>query len=223
MNITNKKRLILLCSFILSVPLLNGCMEKYIPKEKTEEKPVEETDKVKTEEQQSLLDEQEVISPEEAVNNMKPNEGVEEIPNATFTPKSSFADITEFSQYISELFYKYHSKEMDSEQFLELLRPHLHSNFIEQMPSDSEAQIEMFKTLQELFSDSVNSNLTSFTVTSTTESNNHNEVVFYRKYSLENGGTIFYESTAMFENDKWLLMDDVPTVEYNVINSKGDK
>ncbi|MFY3793302.1 hypothetical protein ACOQFO_16645 [Ureibacillus sp. MALMAid1270] len=220
MSTVNKKGLIrtsLIASGLLfSLSILNGCVEDAIPeiKEAEESTKTEKKEDEISEEQKKLMEEMETVKPEDAVENIEDNVNVEELEKIEIEKKDKYTDINEFSAFISEVFFNYHSGAIDSEELLELITPHLHEYFIEQLPEDEDARIDMFSTIQQLFTDNLNSKLKSYVTTTSEKNDIADEAVFFRKYTLEDNSSIYYETTVKLENGQWLLVDDVPTVSY---------
>lgn len=223
MSTVDKKRLIkssLFASSLLlfTLPILNGCVEDAIPEIKETEKntkvEVEKEGNEISEEQKKLIEEMEKVTPQEAIENIEDNVNVKELEKIKIETKDKYTDINEFSTFISEVFFNYHSGAIDSSEFLKLITPHLHEYFIEQLPEDEDARIDMFSTLQQLFTDNLSSNLKSYVTTTSEKNDIADEAVFFRKYTLEDNSSIYYETTVKLEDGQWLLVDDVPTISY---------
>ena len=200
----------------MAVPALSGCVEDVIPEmNESEEIAVKEGEKDTISESQKKLIEEEMdtVTPEDAVKSNKDDVIVEELPSKKIKVKETYTDLNEFSNFIADSFFNYHSQKITGAEFLKLISPHLHEYFIEQLPTDKDAQIDMFNNLQELFTKSLSSEIKSFVITAA-EDTTTNEATFYRKYTLEDNSTLYYETTVKLEKGHWLLVDDVPTVSY---------
>lgn len=181
-----------------------------------------ESEELLSKEQKALIEDlEDKVSPEQAVKNIGKDTGegsleVIKQEKVTLTSKDKITELNEFNTFIAELFYQYHSKQINSEKFLNLIEPHLDESFIDQLPKDHKARIEMFDTLQSLFVDGLSSDITNYIVTTSQNLTSENEAKFYRKYTLEDGSQIYYETTARRLKGNWLLVDDVPTTAFEI-------
>lgn len=243
---TNNHSKIFLFTLMLSIPLLNGCIENYAKSDtsdKSEKVTIEEKgqkeatknddvnaessgvpkDDLISEEQKVLIENMEEITPEEALKNIKTNEKEVTIldgQNGSLSSKDKFTDLEDFSRYIAELFFQYHAGKISGGEFLKFAEPHLSDSFIEQLPKERAARIDMFDTLQLLFKDALSSPMKDYIVTSANELQTNNTVHFYRKYTLENGTSINYETIAQQVKGQWVLVDDVPITEERINANK---
>ncbi|RKJ73747.1 hypothetical protein D7X33_20225 [Butyricicoccus sp. 1XD8-22] len=234
----------LICSLLLTIPMLTACME--VPKEALEEAETEnkenhtatesgnesdsdtsiapsndsEPEELFTEQQQELIDGMEEVTPEDAVKNSIGKSEVEhevlESTHQELTKIDKFTDLDEFSTYMGELFFQYHSGTILGEEFLDFAEPHMDETFIEQLPTDREARIAMFDTLQALFNEGLKSDIASYVVTKSDRAPIFDEVIFYREYTLNDGSTMYYQTTAKKVDEHWMLVDDVPTTNINI-------
>ena len=172
-----------------------------------------------TKEQEEVLEDIEEVTPEEAVkeNDLSVRQ---ELKIKVPADKKSFDNAEEFSQYVSSLFYLYHTGNINGEVFYKKLYPHFHENFINMLPSTKEEQIETFVLLQEAFINQLSKPIVSYALTDLEVRERVNEAGFYRKYELENQEVIYYQTIIQEVDGKWLLFDDSPAPPYLITPNK---
>lgn len=135
-----------------------------------------------------------------------------DIPNE----KNAFTDPNEFAQYVSYLFFAYHTGQMKAEDFYLKMKPHLHEGFIELLPNEEENRVLAFKSIQELFIKHLTSPIATYTITDLKFQERYGEAMFYRKYETKRNDRIYYVTTFKKEGDVWKLFDDNPAPPYIV-------
>ncbi|WP_028393944.1 hypothetical protein [Bacillus cihuensis] len=128
--------------------------------------------------------------------------------------KEGYKDPNEFSQYISYLFFAYHSGKMSAEEFTNLIIPQSHENFINMLPREKGNQIESFSVLQAQFKKVIAAPIKNYSLTELEKQDRFQEASFYRKYELENGEFIYYITVIKEKNGIWKLYDDSPAPPY---------
>lgn len=174
---------------------------------------------VMTKRQEELLKKAESQTAEEAVQHNALDKAVvltHDVPKA----KESYKDRNEFARYISYVLFQYHTLQIDGKSFYQKIKPFMHPQFEEMLPSTTERREQMFTTVQKLFAEHLNSPIINYEVTEVAYNDNTREGYFYRKYTLKEGNLIFYmTSIALSEDGEWLLLDDEPAVGYEIENT----
>lgn len=218
-----------------SLLLLNGCMPKrfqdqvdrakeeeaqMVAEKQIAERAAEPEDTVITEEQKEVLEEGDQISTEEALNELiEQKESIEiEIPKI----KESFTSEQELGQYVSNIFFQYHTGSLNSDEFYDLIQPNLHAEFIELMPTSEEDRREMFQILQTVFLSTVNNQISDYELTETKVDPRLKEAILYRKYNVEYDNPIYYETRLKEVDGVWLIADDGPAPPYEIIEIYED-
>lgn len=167
-----------------------------------------------SEEQKEALEETEEITSEEAVNELVDQQ--ESIDVKMPAAKDAFATEQEFSQYVANLFFLYHTEDLKADAFYERIRPHLHDNFLGMLPAEESARLEAFEMLQHTFNQYLSSPIESYELTETVLLERLDEATFYRKYLTEDKEPIYYQTVIRKVNDQWLLFDDSPSPPYEI-------
>lgn len=128
--------------------------------------------------------------------------------------KDKFESKEEAAQYLSYIFFQYHSSLITAETFYNKLAKYIHNDFKEQLPTIKEDRINMFTVLQGVYKEQLPSVITNYKMTEVVYGESNNEAWFYRKYEFKNGNEIFYRMTMKLQNGAWLLSDDEPTPGY---------
>lgn len=184
-------------------------LEKLENPEKQAPNEVEVTEKQK-ETLEQIEDKQ---TPEEAVKqNVLDNRA--EIEKITPVEKDIYTDVEEFGQYVSYLFYQYHTSQITGKEFYEKLSPHFSANFNSLLPSGKQEQIETFEVLQSMFLQHLDAPIIDYQITNVEQRSRVEEAGMYRKYLTKNNEPIYYESVFIKEGEKWLLFDDSPSPPY---------
>lgn len=180
------------------------------------------TDTDLSKDQKEILDKVEDVSPEEALEeNQLPVRMEQKIQVPAY--KDSFTSEQEFSQYVSSLFYLYHKGNLDAKSFYQKLSPHFHENFINMLPPEKEAQIETFELLQQAFIKQLSKPIVKYSLTDSQLRERTDEAGFFRKYELENGEFIYYQTILKQTDGRWLLYDDSPAPPYLIIPNHNFK
>lgn len=169
-------------------------------------------------EQKKIIDESKTQSGEDALKNNELDTRKEistNVPNA----KEYYASPNEFSQYIGNIIYKYHSNQFNGSEYYTHLKNYISTSFNNQLPKRDSERIQMFEQLQSLFQEQIQSEIVSYQVTELVVNQRAKEASFYRKYTLKNGEMIYYETTIIKLCNKWLLLDDRPSAGYLVENT----
>lgn len=130
--------------------------------------------------------------------------------------QKSFDNPEEFSQYISYLFFAYHSGKMKPEEFTQEILPYAHKSFLDMLPESKENQIETFKQIQKLYLGQLRSPIESYIITDIEHQERVGEAVFYRKYTQKNGEVLYSITVIKKEDNSWKLIDDSPAPPYTV-------
>lgn len=231
------KRIVLSGILILTPSLMAGClpskfeekveeaeqdkiqkqeMKKETPPDIKEIEEMEPSEVELSEEQLKTLEEGPQISPEEAVKNNQLEQQVEIEPSVP-KEKESYTTAEEASQYISYLFYQYHTKQIDGKTFYSKLKPHMDQQFLSLLPEKEEYRVRTFEVLQEEFSKQLPSPIMSYKTTMVNTDERTKETTFYRMYEMKNKVRLYF-ITVMNPTDKgqWLITDDRPAPPYVV-------
>ena len=167
-----------------------------------------------SEEQKEALEKAEIKnSAEEAVENSTLSER-EEVEIVNIPDKAEYTDVEEFSQFVNALFYQFHTQKIDAKTFFQKLSPHFSENFKSLLPKGEKEQLETFEVLQKAFNTQIKSEIKEYQITNVEIQPRVEEASVYRKYTQSNGGSIYYESIFVKENNRWLLFDDSPSPPY---------
>lgn len=168
-----------------------------------------------TEEQQDLLAEAESQNANES---LKANEleSREEVTAQEPVDKEKYIDVNEFAQFISYYFYQYHTGEIKAEIFFDKLHPHFDKNLQNMLPDSVEDQKQTFDILQDKFLEQLPSPIVEYNLTNVVNQSRAEEASMFRRYKMENGEYIYYQSIFVFMDDQWLLYDDGPAPPYEV-------
>lgn len=218
---------------LLVVPIctlfLSGCLpdnvadeiEKVESENQKSQNATEEEDKklspenvLLTKEQLEILKEHENVSSEEAVNEL-----IEEEPSIKISvpkEKDAFDSEQEFAQYLSNLFFLYHTGQVEPELFYERVKPHLHENFLEMLPKEESDRKETFEILQLTFMQYLPAPIVSYELTEPAYLERVEEATFYRKYVTKDHDPIYYQTVIKKEDGHWQLFDDSPAPPYEI-------
>lgn len=207
--------------------LLTGCnMENMLDKgETTSEKDID-TDQIDKEElynfsddQKEALSKSKSITAEEAIDASKDTLEKVKLLNSSKVPasKDKFTDSSEFALYISNLFYKYHTRAIDGHSFYEALKPHMLEEFAEVFPQDEKQREEFLTRYQNEYADDSNK-IVALEVTEVQSIQLDVERYFYRKYTFEDGKEIYYVTNIKKDDDTgaWKIINDDFSPGYSV-------
>lgn len=227
-----KQRLIVPLSFTLLIA--TGCADKFTEvveeTEKDNQKFVQENDSEGhvgestedtvedvslTEEQKELISEAESQSAEES---LKANalEAREEVTAQKPVDKERYTDVEEFAQFISYYFYQYHIGEIEAGIFFDKLHPFFDINLQNMLPESMADRKQTFEILQDKFLEQLPSPITGYALTNVINQERTEEASVFRRYTMENGEYIYYQSIFVYSDDQWLLYDDGPAPPYEV-------
>lgn len=229
-----RKKILLISSIAIALLINSACastkvQEKIDEREKEKEK-VEKVaeemkdvppDKVKlTKEQMEILKKMETKDVYEAISDNE-LEKRKEVKINVPTERKVFTDPSEFSQYIAFLFYKYNTKQMESDDFYEKISPHFDEDFEQLLPSNEEYQKEAFKLLQDEFIAQLPAEIVGYKITELNIDERTKESTFYRLYELKNGQRIYYMTVIRPTTDgQWLLVNDKLAPPYETSKAK---
>lgn len=239
-NVVKKKNGLKLATAVISVTvLMSGCnsmkdvIEKdhnteIAPSSKENEKENEdesitssEDDFKLSKEQEKRLEEAESQSPQDAVDYNSSNLSVmSEISKNVPVEKEKYTDSKEASQYLSYILFQYHAALIDGETFYNKLKPHLADEFKEMLPKTDKDRVIMFETLQGMFSEQLEADIEEYAMTDLGYNGMTKEGTFYRKYTLYNGETIFYQTLLKNVDGVWKIANDEPSPGYADADSK---
>ncbi len=135
--------------------------------------------------------------------------------------KESFNSSDEASQFFSYALFMYYSINWDGPTFYKTIKPYLHKEFLDMLPSLEEDRIKMYKSLQRLFKEQLDSTIEEYEMTKLYDGDSEEDKVFFRKYILSNKEEIFYKTTIKkSENGTWQLVNDEPSAGYHT--GKGE-
>lgn len=175
-------------------------------------------------EQEKLLKEAESQKAEDAVDYNASNLSVKaEISNNIPVEKKQYTDSKEASQYLSYILFQYHAALIDGETFYKKIKPHLADDYKEMLPKTDRDRVIMFETLQGLFSDQLESDIEGYAMTDLGYNGMTKEGTFYRKYTLYNGKTIFYQTLLKNVDGVWKIANDEPSVGYATADTQQPK
>jgi len=184
-----------------------------------ERKKNHEDNYVMTERQKEFLKRAESQTAEEAVKQNSLDKAVvlsKKVPPV----KEKYIDRNEAALFFSYILFQYHSSQIDGKKFYQKIKPYMHPQFEDKLPSKTEQREDMFSTIQKLFTEQLSGPITNYEVTEVFYKENSDEAFFYRKYTLKEGDPIYYKTTiALGKNKEWLLVDDEPTVGYEIENT----
>ncbi|MGF9975507.1 hypothetical protein [Viridibacillus arvi] len=223
--INNKKRVLSIGVSSIALLMLSACsmndkIEKEIEKNESNAV-VSDTETKKRDdfkmsnEQKAILDKAESQTAEEALAN-NPKEIKKEIKTNVPSSKAQFTEPNEFSQYIGNVLYLFHSSQIDGEKFYKQNKKYMSSYFIEQLPDSEKESINTFTEYQKMFKQQIKEPITTYQITDLTINERAKEAQFYRKYTLKSGKNIYYDTVLKEENGRWLLLDDRPSAGYEV-------
>lgn len=167
-----------------------------------------------SEEQKEELESHDHVSEEEAVAELtEEQESIEiELPKK----KDEFTSHQELSQYVSNLFFLYHKGDLDTDEFYEMLRPHLHDDFLELLPASEADRKETFEVLQYTFLQYLPAPIESYELTEATTNIRGDEGESYRKYVTDDSQFIYYVLRMKKEGSQWFVTDDSPAPPYEI-------
>lgn len=172
-------------------------------------------------EQKKLLKEAESQKAEDAVDYNSSNLSVKtELSKNVPVERKQYTDSSEASQYLSYILFQYHAAIIDGQTFYKKIKPHLADDFIEMMPKTDRDRIMMFETLQGLFSEQLESDIEEYAMTDFGYNGMTKEGTFYRKYTLYNGKTIYYQTLLKNVDGVWKIANDEPSVGYATADTK---
>ncbi|WP_211656222.1 hypothetical protein [Planococcus alpniumensis] len=165
-------------------------------------------------EQKEELENHEHVSEEEAVSELiEEQESIEiDLP----TQKDKFTSHLELSQYMSNLFFLYHKGDLNTDDFYERIKPHLHEDFLELLPKSEADRKETFEVLQYTFLQYLPAPIESYELTEATTNIRGDEGESYRKYITDDSQFIFYTLRMKKEGDQWFVTDDSPAPPYEI-------
>ncbi|MEK5071655.1 hypothetical protein [Sporosarcina sp. FSL K6-1508] len=233
MAINQKKKALLLFGLTAAMVTTSACMPS-----KIQEK-IEETEKINvitkeesselilpentvpedikiSEEEKEVLDKLEKITPEKALaeNNLEIRSELNiQLPKK----RSIYKDENEFSQFISNLFFKYHTKQIVAADFYKEISPHFDEKFKSLLPESEKEQLRTFEILQEQFLIHLPSPIINYKITNIEIDARTKEGTFYRVYELQNKTKIYYMTFVKPSAEgQWLLLDDKPAPPYKI-------
>lgn len=189
---------------------LNQSVEKEVDVEDLEPSEVEISEK-----QKEVLDELDT-NVEDALKKIELEERTE-IELDISLEKDKYDDPEELGQYLSHLFYFYHTKEMDSTTFYKKIHPHFHEDFKELLPADEIDQLEAFEILQTKFDEGLPSPIDHYKITEAIIDVRTEEASLYRVYELENTEKLYFLMLLEKVGNQWLLKDDSPAPAYSAV------
>ncbi|WP_193767431.1 hypothetical protein [Lysinibacillus sp. OL1] len=168
-----------------------------------------------TESQKKSLEKSESKSPTEAASQNNLDERVVVKKNVPVI-KENFTNADEASQFFSYALFMYYSVNWDGPTFYKTIKPYLHKEFLDMLPSIEEDRIKMYKSLQRLFTEQLENTIEDYEMTKLYDGDSEEEKVFFRKYTLSNKVEIFYRTTMKkISNGSWQLTNDEPTAGYH--------
>lgn len=195
---------------------LNQSIEKDIKIEDIKPEDVEVSD-----EQKKVLEEMSG-SVESALeeNKLEEREEVEiDIPKQ----KTNYDNPEELSQYVSDLFFLYHTMKIDGFQFYKKIEPVFHDKFRELLPASEVDQIETFELLQHKFNENITSPIESYNITNTKIEIRGEEASVYRVYELKNKERLYFTTLMEKVGDYWYMTEDSPSPSYHIIDKSLKK
>jgi len=186
----------LILSACFSLILISGCESKFTERAKeAEQKRIEN----KKEEPKELTPETVELSEEQqkALDNLEKKEAEEalfendldirkELKKDVPPQKESYENPEELSQFLGYLFYAYHTKKMNHEDYYKTLLPHMHTQYLSMLPKEEKNRISSFKSLQNLFIEQLPALINDYVITELQYQDRSGEATFYRKYELSN-------------------------------------
>lgn len=137
------------------------------------------------------------------------------------TIKNEFKNADEASQFYSYALFMYYSLNWDGTTFYNTIKPYLHKDFLELLPSKEEDRIKMYNSLQKLFTEQLENTIEEYEMTKLYDGDTKEEKIFFRKYILSNREEIFYKTTIKKnKNGTWQLTNDEPTAGYHTGEAK---
>ncbi|MDD1505865.1 hypothetical protein PVA17_24430 [Lysinibacillus sp. CNPSo 3705] len=135
--------------------------------------------------------------------------------------KSEFKNADEASQFFSYALFMYYSENWDGSTFYKTMKPYLHKEFSDVLPSKDEDRVKMYNSLQELFREQLGNTIEEYEMTKLYDGDSEDERIFFRKYILSNREEIFYKTTIKKNgNEAWQIKNDEPTAGYHTGQAK---
>ncbi|MFJ8519420.1 hypothetical protein [Lysinibacillus xylanilyticus] len=135
--------------------------------------------------------------------------------------KSDFKNADEASQFFSYALFMYYSENWDGTIFYNKIKPYLHKEFLDILPSKEEDRVKMYDSLQKLFREQLGTTIEEYEMTKLYDGDTDDEKIFFRKYILSNREEIFYKTTIKKNgNGAWQIKNDEPTAGYHTGQAK---
>jgi hypothetical protein len=146
-------------------------------------------------------------TPQEIINSMEK----EKVPpnHQNVAQKESYSDANEFAVFVGGVLQKYFSGSLSPEEYYDFVQSYGATGLREQMPSDKEEAIPVYRTVQQTIQEKMGE-ISNYQISRVEFVNPNLEGYFYRQWQTPKG-TVTYITTIIKEDEVWKVIADQPS------------